>query len=189
MEQNVVNSSCFTDTIYVQNYTLSSSNNQEPYDSCHVEQLKDFKLITKVEEALNVNLNNLDELYALASGELKKNVRLAYLNADGSTILDGFCAWFELSLETGIVVSTNPLNGNASIDQAWESGGAWQSAIFRLKHRFNNTQKLQNLNVIVSAGNGVLKIDHYYDAYGEWERGVLYIANVICHVNYVLFRA
>lgn len=169
MEQNVCNSSCFTDTIYVQNYSLSS-NNQEPYDSCHVEQLKDFKLITKIEEGLNVNLNNLDELYALASGQFKKNVRLAYVNADNS-ILDGFCVWFELSLDTehGFVVSTDPLNRDASIG---EQPCCWESAIFRLKHRFTNTQKLQNLNVTISAANGVLKLDHYYDAYGKTYSGL-----------------
>lgn len=163
MEQNVVNSSCFTDTMYVHNHSLSS-NNREPYDSCHVEQLKDFKLITKVEEALNVNLNNLDELYALGNGQLKRNVRLAYINAD--SILDGFCMWFKLSLDTehSIVISTDPLNRDASIG---EQPCCWESAIFRLKHRFTNTQKLQNLNVTVSAANGVLKIDHYYDAYGK----------------------
>lgn len=168
MEQNVVNSSCFTETIYVQNYSLSS-NNREPYDSCHVEQLKDFKLITKVEEALSVNLNNLDELYALANGQLKKNVRLAYINAE--SILDGFCVWFEMSLddENTITVNTDPLNRHASIG---EQPCCWESAIFRLKHRFTNSQKLQNLNVTLSAANGVLKIDHYYDAYGKTYSGL-----------------
>lgn len=168
MEQNVVNSSCFTDTIYVQNYSLSS-NNQEPYDACHVDQLKDFKLITKVEEALNVNLNNLDELYALMNGQLKRNVRLAYITPE--SILDGFCVWFEMSLDPDetIKVSTDPFNRDASIG---EQPCCWESAIFRLKHRFTNTQKLQNLNVTVSAANGVLKLDHYYDAYGKTYSGL-----------------
>lgn len=168
MEQNVVNSSCFTDTIYVQNYSLSS-NNREPYDACHVEQLKDFKLITKVEEALNVNLNNLDELYALMRGQLKKNLRLAYITPE--CILDGFCVWFEMSLDPDdtIKVSTDPLNRDASIG---EQPCCWESAIFRLKHRFTNSQKLQNLNVTVSAADGVLKIDHYYDAYGKTYSGL-----------------
>lgn len=168
MEQNVVNSSCFTDTIYVQNYSLSS-NNQEPYDSCHVEQLKDFKLITKVEEALNVNLNNLDELYALMNGQLKKNVRLAYITPE--SILDGFCVWFEMSLDADstILVNTDPLNRDSSIG---EQPCCWESAIFRLKHRFTNSQKLQNLNVTISAANGILKIDHYYDAYGKTYSGL-----------------
>lgn len=163
MEQNVVNSSCFTDTIYVQNYSLSS-NNREPYDACHIDQLKDFKLITKVEEALNVNLNNLDELYALMNGQLKRNVRLAYITTE--CILDGFCVWFEMSLDLDdtIKVSTDP-NRETSIGE--QPGCCWESAIFRLKHRFTNSQKLQNLNVTVSAANGVLKIDHYYDAYGK----------------------
>lgn len=168
MEQNVVNSSCFTDTIYVQNYSLSS-NNPEPYDSCHVEQLKDFKLITKVEEALNVNLNNLDELHGLMNGQLKRNVRLAYNTPEN--ILDGFCVWFEMFLDPDdtIKVSTDPLNRNASIG---ERTCCWESAIFRLKHRFTNTQKLQNLNITVSAANGILKIDHYYDAYGKTYSGL-----------------
>lgn len=169
MEQNVVNSSSFTDTIYVQNYCLSS-NNDEPYDSCHVEQFKDFKLITRIEEALNINLNNLDELYALSCGKLKKNIRLAYIVPE--SILDGFCAWFEMSLDANdtIVVSTNPFERNTSIDQ--QSTCCWESAIFRLKHRFTNTQKLQNLNVTISAENGVLQIDHYYDAYGKTYSGL-----------------
>lgn len=189
MQQNVVNSSCFTDTIYVQNYSLSS-NNREPYDSCHIQQLKDFKLITKVEEALDVNLNNLDELTTLANGQLKKNIRLAYINPE--SILDGFCAWFEVALldaDSTLVVSTDPFKRDASIG---EEPCCWESCIFRLKHRFTNSQvrhydhvfawsfltgisyylyfysqKLQNLNVTVSAANGVLKIDHYYDAYGK----------------------
>lgn len=168
MEQNVVNSSCFTDTIYVQNYSLSS-NNTEPYDSCHIQHLKDFKLITKVEEALNINLNNLDELCALANGQLKKNIRLAYLNPE--SILDGFCVWFKLYLDADstIVLSTDPLNRDAVIG---EQPCCWESAIFRLKHRFTNSQKLQNLNVTVSAANGILKIDHYYDAYGKTYSGL-----------------
>lgn len=168
MEHNVVNSSSFTDTIYVQNYSLSS-NNRDPYDAQHVDQLKDFKLITKVEEALNVNLNNLDELYALTNGQLKQNVRLAYNTPE--CILDGFCVWFELSLDPDdtIKVNTDPLNRDTSIG---EQTGCWESAIFRLKHRFTNSQKLQNLNVTVSAANGVLKIDHYYDAYGKTYSGL-----------------
>lgn len=168
MEQNVVNSSCFTDTIYVQNYSLSS-NSQEPYDACHVEQIKDFKLITKFEEALNVNLNNLDELSALMSGQLKKNVRLPYLSPE--SILDGFCVWFELFLDPNdtIKISTDPVNRDASVG---EQQGCWETAIFRLKHRFTNSQKLQNLNVTVSAANGVLKLEHYYDAYGKTYSGL-----------------
>lgn len=168
MEQNVVNSSCFTDTIYVQNYSLSS-NNREPYDSCHVGQLKDFKLITKVEEALNINLNNLDELYGLMNGQLKRNVRLAYITPE--SILDGFCVWFEMSLDVDgtILVNTDPLNRDSSIG---EQQCCWESAIFRLKHRFTNSQKLQNLNVTISAANGILKIDHYYDAYGKTYSGL-----------------
>lgn len=113
-----------------------------------------------------MNLNNLDELYSLASGQLKKNVRLAYnVNGDSTTILDGFCVWFQMSLDTEncIVVSTNALDRDASIG---EKPCCWESAIFRLKHRFTNSQKLQNLNVTVSVPNGVLKIEHYYDAYG-----------------------
>lgn len=168
MEQNVVNSSCFTDTIYVQNHSLTT-NNPEPYDSCHIEQLNDFTLITKVEEALNVNLNNLNELYALMNGELKNDVRLAYKTPE--CILDGFCVWFELSLDPDetITFSANPLNRDASIG---EQPCCWDSAIFRLKHRFANTQRLQNLNVTVSAANGLLKLDHYYDAYGKTYTGL-----------------
>lgn len=164
-EQNVVNSSSFTDTIYVQNLGLTS-NSDEIYDSCHVEQLSDFKLITKSEEALNVNLNNLDELYSLASGQLKRNLRLAYIDADG--LLDGFCVWFEMSLDAddSIVISTDPFN------QSGEQQCCWECAIFRLKHRFSNSQKLQNLNVTVSCENGVLQVDHYYDAYGKTYSGL-----------------
>lgn len=168
MEQNVVNSSCFTDTIYVQNHSLSS-NNPDPYDACHVQQIKDFKLITKVEEALNVNLNNLDELQALASGQLKQNVRMAYNLTDG--ILDGFCVWFEMSLDADdtIIVNTDPVEQQALLR---EKPCCWESAIFRLKHRFANAQKLQNLNVTVSAANGVLNVEHYYDVYGKAYTGL-----------------
>lgn len=161
MENNVVNSSSFTDTIYVRNYGLSS-NNDEPYDSCHVHQLKEFKLITKSEEALDINLNNLDELYALASGKLKKNIRLAY-TLQGS-ILDGFCLWFEMFLDADgtITVSTDPFCQSSNEQQC-----CWESAIFRLNHRFTNTQKLQYLNVSVSCTDGILRLDHFYDLYGK----------------------
>lgn len=163
VENNVVNSSSFTDTIYVRNYGLSS-NNEEPYDSCHVQQMKDFKLITKCEEALDINLNNLDELYALANGTLRKEVRLAY-TAKGS-ILDGFCVWFKMSLDANdtIAINTDPF-GPGSGEQQQQC--CWESAIFRLNHRFANTQRLQYLNVTVSCADGVLHLDHYYDLYGK----------------------
>lgn len=161
MEQNIVNSSCFTDTIYLKNYTISTPNN-EPYDSCHVKHFKDFRLVTKIEEALNINLNNLDELRKLFSGDLTKEVRLAYLVQDA--ILDGFCVWFELTLDADetIKINTSPFSQNESV---CEQPTCWDTAIFRLKHRFTNTQKLRNLNVTISAKNGKLELDHYYDAY------------------------
>lgn len=160
MENNVVNSSSFTDTIFVRNLGLSS-NSDEPYDSCHVKQLKDFKLITKCEEALRINLNNLDELYALANGSMKKSIRLAYTVPN--SILDGFCVWFQLGLddEETIRLSTDPFN------QTDNEKCCWESAIFRLNHRFTNTQKLQYLNVTMSCANGVLHLNHYYDLYGK----------------------
>lgn len=164
LENNVVNSSSFTDTIYVRNYGLSS-NNEEPYDSCHVQQLKDFKLVTKCEEALEINLNNLDELYALINGTLKKEVRLAYITQ--GSILDGFCVWFKMSLDANdtIAINTDPF-GHASGEQQQQQS-CWESAIFRLNHRFANTQRLQYLNVTVSCADGVLHLDHYYDLYGK----------------------
>lgn len=111
-------------------------------------------------------MNHLDELYALASGQLKRNVRLAYINTDSNSILDGFLVWFEMALddEQCIVVSTDPFRDASLAEQP----SCWESAIFRLKHRFTNSQKLQNLNVTISAQNGLLKIDHYYDAYGRF---------------------
>lgn len=66
--------SCFTDTIYVQNHNLSSNDQEredaQTYDSCHIEQLKDFKLITKVEEALSIDLNNLGNLKKIHVNDL-----------------------------------------------------------------------------------------------------------------------
>lgn len=160
MENNVVNSSSFTDTIYVRNLGLCS-NNDEPYDSCHVKQLKDFKFITKSEEALRVNLNNLEELYGLTNGTLKKTIRLAYTVPN--SILDGFCVWFQLGLddEETIRISTAPFN------QTDNEKCCWECAIFRLNHRFTNSQKLQYLNVTMSCEDGALHLNHYYDLYGK----------------------
>ncbi|XP_031624602.1 protein arginine N-methyltransferase 9-like [Contarinia nasturtii] len=169
MESNVINTNSFTDTIFLQNYTLSSNNQDEPYDSCYIEQLTDFTLITKVEEALSVDLNNLDQMYSLMNGQITKDVRLAYNIPE--SILDGFCVWFEMSLdpEETIIISTDPRNHNASIG---EQQCCWETAIFRLKHRFTNTQKLQNLNVTVSAANGILALEHYYDTYAKSYTGL-----------------
>lgn len=168
MEQNIVNSSCFTDTIYLRNYTISTPND-EPYDSCHVKHFKDFRLVTKVEEALNINLNNLNELRQVFCGELTKEVRLAYLVQDA--ILDGFCVWFELALDADetIKINTSPFSQGESV---CEQPTCWDTAIFRLKHRFTNTQKLRNLNVTISATNGKLELDHYYDAYNHSHAGL-----------------
>lgn len=159
-EQNVINSSSFTDTTYFRNLNLSASNS-EPYDSCHVNRLKDFKLITKPEEGLNINLNDLNELKALQDGTLKKSIRLPY-TLPGNVLLDGFCVWFRLFLdeEEELVIDTNPFGKN-------NADNCWESAIFRLNHRFANTQKLKNLNVTVSCPNGVLTLTHYYDSYGK----------------------
>lgn len=168
MEQNIVNSSCFTDTIYLRNYTISTQHG-EPYDSCQVKHFKDFRLVTKVEEALNINLNNLDELRQLFSGKLRKEIRLAYLVQDA--VLDGFCVWFELSLDADetIKINTSPFSQSESV---CEQPTCWETAIFRLKHRFTNSQKLRNLNVTVSASNGKLELDHYYDAYNQSYAGL-----------------
>lgn len=162
-EKNVVNSSSFTDTIYVRNYSLCSSDD-EPYDSCYVQQLSDFRLVTKVEEALDVNLNNLDELYALFNGTMKKNVQLAYVADDEISILDGFCTWFSLSLDTdsSFTIDTNPFEQSSGDQQS-----CWECAIFRLNHRFDNTQKLQNLNVTISCKNGALHLEHFYNFFGK----------------------
>lgn len=168
MEQNIVNSSCFTDTIYLRNHTISTTNT-EPYDSINVKHFKDFRLVTKVEEALNINLNNLHELRRLFAGELNKEVRLAYI--EQVAILDGFCVWFELTLDADetIKINTSPFIQSESVS---EQPGCWDTAIFRLKHRFTNTQKLRNLNVTVSATNGKLVLQHYYDAYDHSHGGL-----------------
>lgn len=157
-EHNVINSSCFTDTTYFRNLNLSA-NSSEPYDSCHVNRLRDFKLITKVEEGLNIDLNDLNELKALEDGTLKRSIRLAY-TMPGNVLLDGFCVWFRLALDENeeFQIDTDPFEGD-NLDNCWES------AIFRLNHRFANTQKLKYLNVTVSCPDGVLTLSHYYDSY------------------------
>lgn len=168
MEQNIVNSSSFTETIYLRNYTISTTNS-EPYDSMNVKHFKDFRLVTKVEEALNINLNNLHELRRVFAGELNKELRLPYLMQDA--ILDGFCVWFELTLDADetIKFNTSPFIQSESVS---EKPSCWDTAIFRLKHRFTNTQKLRNLNVTVSATNGKLVLQHYYDVYDRLHEGL-----------------
>lgn len=164
-EHNVINSSSFTDTTYFRNLNLSANSN-EPYDSCHVNRLKDFRLITKPEEGLNINLNDLNELKALDDGTLKRSIRLAY-TLPGNVLLDGFCVWFRLFLddEEEYRIDTNPFDTN-------NSENCWECAIFRLNHRFANTQKLKYLNVTVSCPNGVLTLSHYYDSYGKTYRDI-----------------
>lgn len=165
-EKNVVNSSSFTDTCYVRNYSLCS-NDDEPYDSCYIQQLSDFKLVTKIEEALNINLNNLDELYALYNGTLKKSIQLAYIADDEISILDGFCTWFTMSLDTdnNFTIDTNPFEQHTKQNDQQQC--CWECAIFRLNHRFDNTQRLQNLNLTVSCKNGALHLEHFYNFIGK----------------------
>lgn len=96
-------SSCFTDTIYVQNHNLSSNDQEredaQPYDSCHVDQLKDFKLITKVEEALAIDLNNLGEYPSWNGiiGKLKLGITQPHIRVLNLVIIDAqmvlFKAW------------------------------------------------------------------------------------------------
>lgn len=160
LEMSVVNKSSFTETVYMKKHHLSSIND-DPYDACHVEQLTDFTIITVVKEALNINLNNLDQLQSLMNGELTKEVKLAYNMPEA--ILDGFCVWFEMFLdpEHTIKLSTDPRHRDAAVE---EHHCCWQTAIFGLKSRFTNSQKLLNLQVIVSAADGVLRLTHYYDS-------------------------
>lgn len=176
-EHNVINSSSFTDTTYFRNLNLSA-NSSEPYDSCHVNRLRDFKLITKVEEGLNVNLNDLNELKALDDGTLKRSIRLAY-TMPGNVLLDGFCVWFRLFLdeEEECQIDTNPFDPN----YADSADNCWECAIFRLNHRFANTQKLKYLNVTVSCPNGVLTLSHYYDSYRKTYKDIS--SDVIQYLN------
>lgn len=92
------------------------------------------------------------------------------------SILDGFCVWFEMSLDDDIVLSTDPLNTSIV-----EQPSCWESAIFRLKHRFTNSQKLQNLNVTVSAGIYAPLIQHEYFI-NSWE-STLFIIQISIYSN------
>lgn len=150
--ENVCINSGFTDTIYLKGYRLVA-NTSEPYDTENIRQFKDFKLITKIEEAFSCDFNDLDEMRRCLDGTREQKVRLDYQQTG---FLDGFVVFFALNLDEAIVIESN-----------LETQSCWDQTIFKLNHRFANNEKLKYLNVTVSCKEGVLNLCHYYNFPGK----------------------
>lgn len=150
--ENVCINNSFFDLIYTKGFRLVAESS-EPYDTENVRQLKDFKLITKTEEAFDCDFNNLDEMKQCLDGTRVNKVRLEY---ERSGYLDGFVVWFSLYLDETNVIESNPATVSC-----------WDQTIFKLNHRFANMEKLKYLNVTVSCKDGILNLNHYYDYTGK----------------------
>lgn len=150
--ENVCTNNSFTDLIYLKGYRLVA-NSTEPYDTENVRQIKDFKIITKIEEAFSCDFNSLSEMRECLDGTRIKKVRLEY---ERSGLLDGFVVWFALNLDDANLVESKP-----SVESCWDQ------TIFKLNQRFPNMEKLKYLNVTVSCKEGILNLCHYYDFPGK----------------------
>lgn len=150
--ENVCTNNSFTDLIYLKGYRLVA-NNTEPYDTENVRQIKDFKIITKIEEAFSCDFNSLSEMRECLDGTRQKKVRLDY---ERTGFLDGFVVWFALNLDDANLIESKP-----SVESCWDQ------TIFKLNQRFPNMEKLKYLNVTVSCKEGILNLCHYYDFPGK----------------------
>ena len=150
--ENVCINNSFTDLVYLKGYRLVAATS-EPYDTEDVRQIKDFKIITKIEEAFDCDFNNLNEMRQCLDGTRTKKVRLDY---ERSGFLDGFIVWFSLNVDDDNVIDSTP-----------SMPSCWDQTIFKLNHRFANLEKLKYLNVTVSCKDGILHLGHYYDFPGK----------------------
>lgn len=173
--ENVCVNSGFSDLIYLKGHRLVACSD-EPYDTENVRQLKDFKIITKIEEAFECNFNDLEEMKKCLSGSIETKVRLDY---ERNGFLDGFVMWFELSLDENNIVETKPFINSC-----------WDQAIFKLNHRFANMEKLKYLNVTVSCKEGILNLSHYYNYTGKTlsvSRDIIKFINDTAYLNKLEF--
>lgn len=150
--ENVCINNGFADLIYLKSHRLVAKCT-EPYDTENVRQIKDFKIITSIEQAFECDFNNLLEMKQCLDGTIEKKVRLDYERAG---FLDGFVMWFALTLDEQNVIESKP-----SVNSCWDQ------TIFKLNHRFANMEKLKYLNVTVSCKDGILNLSHYYNFPGK----------------------
>lgn len=150
--ENVCINNGFSDLIYLKSHRLVAKCT-EPYDTENVRQIKDFKIITSIEEAFECDFNNLTEMKHCLDGTIEKKVRLDY---ERTGFLDGFVMWFTLMLD-----DNNHIESKPSVNSCWDQ------TIFKLNHRFANMEKLKYLNVTISCKDGILNINHYYNFPGK----------------------
>lgn len=173
--ENVCVNSGFSDLIYLKGHRLVAFND-EPYDTENVRQLKDFKIITKIEEAFECNFNDLEDMKKCLSGSIETKVRLDY---ERNGFLDGFVMWFSLCLD-----ETNFIESKPCINSCWDQ------TIFKLNHRFANMEKLKYLNVTVSCKEGILNLSHYYNYTGKTfavSRDIIKFINDTAYLNKLEF--
>lgn len=154
---NMIYEGTFTDTLYVPNTSLSAIRTEQ-YVACRVDQVSDFTLVTNYAEALNVNLNSLDDLYALQNGTMSAEVKLIYTAPD--VILDGLVVWYEVSLDSDetIKLSSNPFEHDPD---GGERHSQLEVAVFRLNHRYYEPLPIKTyFTVKMSSMNGIIKLEH-----------------------------
>lgn len=173
--ENVCVNSGFSDLIYLKGHRLVAFND-EPYDTENVRQLKDFKIITKIEEAFECNFNDLEDMKKCLSGSIETKVRLDY---ERNGFLDGFVMWFSLCLDENNFIESKPCINSC-----------WDQTIFKLNHRFANMEKLKYLNVTVSCKEGILNLSHYYNYTGKTfsvSRDIIKFINDTAYLNKLEF--
>lgn len=173
--ENVCINSSFSDLIYLKGHRLVAFND-EPYDTENVRQLKDFKIITKIEEAFECNFNDLDDMKKCLNGNVETKVRLEF---ERNGLLDGFVMWFSLCLDENNIVESKPCINSC-----------WDQTIFKLNHRFANMEKLKYLNVTVSCREGMLNLSHYYNYTGRTfpvSREIIKFVNDTAYLNKLEF--
>jgi type II protein arginine methyltransferase len=146
--QNVVTNSSFQDFIFLDGFNLCSKNDDH-YDSLEIRLLTDFKFVTSIGMAMEINFNDLSQMRAHLKGKSGPLVKLA---CECEGYIDGFLVWFRLHLCENIYLETAPQVQNC-----------WNQAIIRVRSR-HHIYKHQTINLSMSAMSGILKVSHTLDS-------------------------